>query len=168
MAENNQSKATVASEEVQEGQEEVPDEEKSQKDEKSRVNVEVLDDAETATPEQPVYQMRPQLHEKFKPLSAKEVIHNVLFDQLSAKTYDAQEAAQWTRDIADIIREKVKDLKFKRYKYIVNVVLGEQHGAGVKMGTRCIWDAEADSYAYDNFLNDTIFCVATVYAVYFY
>ena len=35
----------------------------------------------------------------------------------------------------------------------MNVVLGEQHGAGVKMGTRCIWDAEADAYAYDSFLN---------------
>ena len=140
----------------------------AEEEEKTQVNVEVLDDTETVAPEQPVYQIRPQLHEKFKPLSAKEVIHNVLFDQLSAKTYDAQEAIQWTKDIADIIRDKVKELKFKRYKYLVNVVLGEQHGAGVKMGTRCIWDAEADTYAYDSFINDTIFCVATVYAVYFY
>ncbi|XP_076686474.1 dynein light chain Tctex-type protein 2B [Andrena cerasifolii] len=139
-----------------------------EEEEKTQVNVEVLDDTETVAPEQPVYQIRPQLHEKFKPLSAKEVIHNVLYDQLSAKTYDAQEAIQWTKDIADIIRDKVKELKFKRYKYLVNVVLGEQHGAGVKMGTRCIWDAEADTYAYDSFVNDTIFCVATVYAVYFY
>ncbi|XP_003399752.1 dynein light chain Tctex-type protein 2B [Bombus terrestris] len=171
MADNIESKATVASEEIEaeEYQEDVPEEGKIiRKDEKSRLNVEVLDDAETVTLEQRVYQIRPQLHEKFKPLNAKEVIHNVLFDQLSAKTYDAQEAAQWTKDIADLIREKVKELKFKRYKYIVNVVLGEQHGAGVKMGTRCIWDAEADTYAYDSFLNDTIFCVATVYAVYFY
>ncbi|XP_050588693.1 dynein light chain Tctex-type protein 2B-like [Bombus affinis] len=156
MADNIESKATVASEEIEaeECQEDVPEEGKIiRKDEKSRLNVEVLDDAETVTLEQRVYQIRPQLHEKFKPLNAKEVIHNVLFDQLSAKTYDAQEAAQWTKDIADLIREKVKELKFKRYKYIVNVVLGEQHGAGVKMGTRCIWDAEADTYAYDSFLN---------------
>ncbi|XP_015434733.1 PREDICTED: tctex1 domain-containing protein 2-like [Dufourea novaeangliae] len=140
--------------------------EKIEEKEKAQVNLEVLEDAEAS--QQPVYQIRPQLHEKFKPLSAKEVIHNVLFDQLSTKTYDAQEAVQWTKDIADIIREKVKELKFKRYKYLVNVVLGEQHGAGVKMGTRCIWDAEADTYAYDSFVNDTIFCVATVYAVYYY
>lgn len=45
------------------------------------------------------------------------------------------------------------DLQFKKYKYIVNVVLGQQHGAGVKIGTRCIWDAEADTYAYDSFIN---------------
>ncbi|KAL2734008.1 tctex1 domain-containing protein 2-like [Vespula squamosa] len=117
---------------------------------------------------EPVYRIRPHLYDKFKPLSAKEVIHNVLFDQLSTKTYNAQDAVQWTKDIADTIKEKIKELKFKRYKYIINVVLGEQHGAGIKMGTRCIWDAEADAYAFDSFINDTIFCVATVYAIYFY
>ncbi|XP_053974785.1 dynein light chain Tctex-type protein 2B-like isoform X3 [Hylaeus volcanicus] len=84
--------------------------------------------------------------------------------QLSAKTYDSGEAVQWTKDIADIIREKVKDLNFKRYKYIVNVVLGEQHGAGVKMGTRCIWDAEADSYAYDSFVNHWIHTMGTTFS----
>ncbi|XP_078046390.1 dynein light chain Tctex-type protein 2B [Augochlora pura] len=142
--------------------------EKIEETQETQVNLEVLEVAEPEPAEQPVYQIRPQLHEKFKPLRAKEVIHNILFDQLSTKVYDAQEAIQWTKDIADIIREKVKELNFKSYKYLVNVVLGEQHGAGVKMGTRCIWDAEADAYAYDSFVNDTIFCVATVYAVYFY
>lgn len=141
---------------------------KVEEKERTQVNLEVLEDAEIGTSEQQIYQIRPQLHEKFKPLRAKEVIHNILFDQLSTKVYDAQEAIQWTKDIADVIREKVKELNFGRYKYLVNVVLGEQHGAGVKMGTRCIWDAEADAYAFDSFVNDTIFCVATVYAVYFY
>ncbi|KYN43030.1 Tctex1 domain-containing protein 2 [Trachymyrmex septentrionalis] len=135
--------------------------------EKKNVNLEVLDDIEE-TVQQPLYQIRPHLYEKFKPLSAKEIIHDVLFEQLATKSYDAQAAAQWTKDIADIIEKKIKDLHFKRYKYIVNVVLGQQHGAGVKIGTRCIWDAEADTYAYDSFINDTIFCVAIVYAVYFY
>ncbi|XP_053974767.1 dynein light chain Tctex-type protein 2B-like isoform X1 [Hylaeus volcanicus] len=138
--------------------------EKIEKEEKMQVNLEVIEDIETTTSQQPVYQIRPQLHDKFKPLNAKEVIHNVLFDQLSAKTYDSGEAVQWTKDIADIIREKVKDLNFKRYKYIVNVVLGEQHGAGVKMGTRCIWDAEADSYAYDSFVNHWIHTMGTTFS----
>ncbi|XP_035725059.1 tctex1 domain-containing protein 2-like [Vespa mandarinia] len=131
------------------------------------LEVEILG-AENSEVSEPVYRIRPHLYDKFKPLSAKEVIHNVLFDQLSTKTYNAQDAVQWTKDIADMIKEKIKELKFKRYKYIINVVLGEQHGAGIKMGTRCIWDAEADAYAFDSFINDTIFCVATVYAIYFY
>lgn len=36
------------------------------------------------------------------------MIHNVLFDQLSTKTYNAQDAVQWTKDIADTIKEKIK------------------------------------------------------------
>lgn len=136
--------------------------------EKKDKNLEVLENSETEIAQQPVYQVRPHMHEKFKPLNAKEIIHDVLFDQLATKSYDAQAAAQWTKDIADIIEGKIKDLQFKKYKYIVNVVLGQQHGAGVKVGTRCIWDAEADTYAYDSFTNDTLFCVATVYAIYFY
>ncbi|KAK2585121.1 hypothetical protein KPH14_008631 [Odynerus spinipes] len=131
-----------------------------------KMNFDLLDSKETA--QEPVYRIRPHLYDKFKPLSAKEVIHEVLNDQLYEKTYNVQDATQWTKDIADTIKEKVKELKFNNYKYIVNVVLGEQHGAGVKMGTRCIWDTEADTYAFDSFINDTIFCVATVYAIYYY
>lgn len=37
----------------------------AEEEEKTQVNVEVLDDAETVAPEQPVYQIRPQLHEKY-------------------------------------------------------------------------------------------------------
>lgn len=32
----------------------------------------------------------------------------MLFDQLATKSYDAQAAAQWTKDIADIIERKMK------------------------------------------------------------
>lgn len=39
------------------------------------------------------------------------------------------------------------EMSFSRYKLIVQVVLGEQRGAGVKMGARCMWDSDADSYA---------------------
>lgn len=38
----------------------------------------------------------------------KEIIHDVLFDQLATKSYDAEAAAQWTKDIADIIERKIK------------------------------------------------------------
>lgn len=40
-----------------------------------------------------------------------------------------------------------------RYKLIVQVVIGERHGAGIKSKCRCIWDADTDSLAFDQFLN---------------
>ncbi|XP_033229936.1 tctex1 domain-containing protein 2-like isoform X2 [Belonocnema kinseyi] len=123
-------------------------------EQKSDVNFEILEDEDgDAESQQPTYQIRPKLSEKFKPMNAKEIIHSVLYDQLSTRTFNEDDAYQWSKEIADIIKLKMKELKCKEYKFIVNVVMGEQRGAGVKMGTRCIWDAEADSYAYDNFVN---------------
>ncbi len=55
-----------------------------------------------------------------------------------------------------------------RYKLLVQVVIGQQKGEGVRMGTRCFWDAESDNYASDTFTNDSLFCVATAYGVYMY
>lgn len=44
-----------------------------------------------------------------------------------------------------------------RYKLLVQVVLGERHGAGTKVGARCIWDADTDTQASDQFLNVNLF-----------
>jgi hypothetical protein len=41
----------------------------------------------------------------------------------------------------------------KRYKHIVQVILGEHKGAGVKSGVRCLWDSETDGYTSEIFSN---------------
>jgi hypothetical protein len=35
-----------------------------------------------------------------------------------------------------------------RYKYIVQVVLGQQKGQGIQAGTKCFWDFETDTVAF--------------------
>nr|CAD7263449.1 unnamed protein product [Timema shepardi] len=104
----------------------------------------------------------------FKAQTVKEMIHSVLNDELGGKIYNAEEAEVWTKTITSAVRNKIKDLGFQRYKFMVQVILGEQHGAGVKTGARCLWDADTDNYASAIFINDTIFCMAVVFAVYFY
>lgn len=49
---------------------------------------------------------------------------------------------------------------YDRYKFIVQVVIGEQRGEGVKMACRCFWDSDTDNCAQDIFMNDSLFCVA--------
>jgi hypothetical protein len=44
-------------------------------------------------------------------------------------------------------------LNLPRYKYLVQVVIGEQKGSGVRMGSRCFWDDQTDSVASETFLN---------------
>lgn len=114
------------------------------------------------------YIIRPNFQHKFRPIIVKECLHNVLNDHLTGKTYDAQETTDLTKTIADDIKLKLKDLGYDRYKFIVQVVIGEQRGEGVKMGCRCFWDSDTDSYAEDIFMNDSLFCVAAAFGCFFY
>jgi hypothetical protein len=52
----------------------------------------------------------------------------------------------------------------KVYFYFDNHILGQ----GVRIGTKQFWDFDTDYCVSENFLNDSIFCLATVYAVYLY
>ena len=86
---------------------------------------------------------------RFRPVAVKEVIHLVLMEALADKQYNCDEAKNWTREISDSIQTKLKgfgrlnfagsiiilvfpDLQLDRYKYIVQVVIGEQRGEGVR------------------------------------
>lgn len=45
------------------------------------------------------------------------------------------------------------ELPYKRYKFVVQAVIGEQRGSGVKLTSRCLWDLDTDNYSSDVFLN---------------
>ncbi|XP_026284120.1 dynein light chain Tctex-type protein 2B-like [Frankliniella occidentalis] len=114
------------------------------------------------------FKIRPDLDEKFRPQAAKEAIQSLLTEQLSGKVYANENVDDLTKSVAKLALERVKAMEFQRYKLLVQVVLGEQRGAGVRMGARCMWDAEADSYASAEYANDSLFCVVTVFAVFVY
>jgi len=96
----------------------------------------------------------------------KECIAEVLQEMLKEHTYKQDEAPELTKQIADRVKNRLKLLELPRYKYMVQVVVGEQRGEGVRMGCRTFWDRDTDAYASETFTNDSIFCVATAYAVY--
>lgn len=114
------------------------------------------------------YQITPTLKDKFKGNPVKEIIRSVVSSKLTGKYYDSGSAKKWTVSIANEVNTAVRELKMKRYKHIVQVIIGELKGAGVKCGVRCLWDSETDGYTSDTFMNETIFCVVVVFAVYLY
>ncbi|KAM4739465.1 dynein light chain Tctex-type protein 2B isoform 2-T2 [Anableps anableps] len=105
---------------------------------------------------------------RFKPAIIKEYIHEIVREHLSGVQYDPESVPELTRSLAECIKDKVKDEGFDRYKLIVQVLIGEQRGQGVKMSSRCLWDADTDNYAEDVFMNDSLFCVVTVFGSYYY
>jgi hypothetical protein len=50
---------------------------------------------------------------------------------------------------------------------VVQVTIGEVHGQGVRIASRCLWDTETDNHASSTFQNPYLYCVAMVFAVYF-
>lgn len=113
------------------------------------------------------YQIRPKPREKFKAVEAREIIRGVLKAKLenASPTADLNALA---REVADTVKYKLKDLGKGRYKYVVQVALGQQKGQGVQAGTRCFWDFETDAVAYEQFVNDNLFCLVTAYGIYLY
>jgi len=71
-----------------------------------------------------------------------------------ARSYSPELTAQWTRELADGIKQSIKtQLELPRYKIVVQVVIGEMRGEGVRMGCRCFWDADTDNYADESYRN---------------
>ena len=69
---------------------------------------------------------------RYNPRKAKDIIAEVHRAKLSGKVYHPDNAAVWTREISDEVKHQLKALGLERYKIVVQVVLGEQKGEGVK------------------------------------
>lgn len=57
-------------------------------------------------------------------------------------------------------------LDLPRFKILVKVVVGENRGEGIRIGSRQFWDETTDAMATESFVNDKVFVCATAYAVY--
>ncbi|CAM9098147.1 unnamed protein product [Phaeothamnion confervicola] len=114
------------------------------------------------------YQLRPTYRQKASVNAMQEIIRGVLEDELAGRPYQGDMAPQQTRQISDSIKDKLKELKLPRYKFVVQAILGEQRGEGIRVGNRCFWDADTDSHASETYVSDHLFCVVTAYAVYLY
>eukprot|EP00931_Biecheleriopsis_adriatica_P030693 TRINITY_DN1806_c0_g1_i2.p1 TRINITY_DN1806_c0_g1~~TRINITY_DN1806_c0_g1_i2.p1 ORF type:complete len:127 (+),score=26.85 TRINITY_DN1806_c0_g1_i2:77-457(+) len=116
------------------------------------------------------YIIHPEYKNKFRPGPTREIMKEVLQSKLDKATYSMETTQVLTKQLADDIKDRLKELlgPSSRYKIIVQVSIGEQKGQGVRMGTRCFWDGDTDSYASETYSNESLFCVATAYGVYLY
>ncbi|XP_037326649.1 dynein light chain Tctex-type protein 2B isoform X2 [Pungitius pungitius] len=114
------------------------------------------------------YLIRPNPQNKFKPAIVKECIREIVRERLSGKRYEPEEVPELSRSLAESIKDRVKNAGFDKYKLVVQVVIGEQRGEGVKMSSKCFWDADTDNHAEDLFINESLFCLAVVFGSYYY
>lgn len=110
----------------------------------------------------------PSFDKSFRPGKVKEIMTEVLKSRLDNLTYDPDNCSTWCRDIADEVKQQLKTLGMDRFKWVVQVVIGEQKGAGVQIGARAFWDNKTDQIAEEKFVNESIFAVCVVAGVYLY
>jgi len=118
--------------------------------------------------EENTYVIHPEYKNKFRPGPVKEIIQEVLKSKLENVTYHAEQTNILTKQVADEVKERMKELALQRYKIIVQVVIGEQRAQGIRLGQRCYWDPTTDAFATESYCNDSLFCVVTTYGVYLY
>ena len=106
-------------------------------------------------------------NEKVSVAAMKEVLQFCLQEHLNTSTvYDGDKCNQLSKTLSVAVRNKLKGLNYDRYKYIVTVLVGERREQGIKMGTRCFWDSGTDNQVTETFMNDSVFCTITAYAIY--
>lgn len=111
------------------------------------------------------YHLEPEV--KFQAGKVKAIVEEVLERTLKDEKYDPKSCRQLVKTLTEIIKNRVKELNYKRYKIICLVTIGQLNEQGFRMGSRCCWDAKWDTFATANYSNKTLFTIATVWGVYY-
>lgn len=85
---------------------------------------------------------------RFQQHKVQRVVHALLAERLSGLAYDPVRGSQLAKQLADDVRERVKQLGFERHKLVVQVTVGEKKGQAVNMVSRGLWDAHTDGHAH--------------------
>ncbi|XP_013388467.1 tctex1 domain-containing protein 1-like [Lingula anatina] len=113
---------------------------------------------------QPTYRMEPR--NKFQPGKVERAIKDVVDQRLEGCKYNPRLCKTMTRVLSEEVKEKVKGLKFDRYKLVCLVTIGEKKSQQLMVTSRCTWDTNFDNYSTYNFENSNLFCTVTVYGIY--
>ncbi|KAJ3166274.1 Tctex1 domain-containing protein 2 [Geranomyces variabilis] len=111
------------------------------------------------------YKMKPD--QKFHSEPVRRITNDVLQRTLTKVKYDGEKIPLLCQQISNEILASVKKLDYDRYKYVVDVTIGEFKGQGIRVASRAIWDTTTDSYASASFKNATLFAVAMVFGCYY-
>ena len=97
------------------------------------------------------------------------MITKLIDDKLANWTPGANDLPGLTKELADRSKHALKYLeKDKRYKYMVQVICGQNNGQGVRMGTRQFWDQNTDDMVTVTVVKETFFITVVAFACYIY
>jgi len=89
------------------------------------------------------YSTRPSYKDKFCPIKAKKIMKDIVDPVLVEEKYQGRSAvSQHNLDIAESVRNALKDEFTSRFKIMVQVVIGEKQGQGSLTHKDCVYEGE--------------------------
>jgi tctex1 domain-containing protein 2 len=80
-----------------------------------------------------------------------------------------QELPSMAKTLADGVKIALKNAgKDPRYKYMVQCVVGQNTGQGVRMGSRQFWDNDTDNVVFVTLVKKDFFVMVSAFALYTY
>uniref|UniRef100_A0A8C5NNV7 Tctex1 domain containing 1 n=1 Tax=Junco hyemalis TaxID=40217 RepID=A0A8C5NNV7_JUNHY len=104
---------------------------------------------------------------RFPVAAVEEILRDVLGSALRERRYEPGPCLEAAKDIAEVIKARVKALAVPRYKIVVVAHIGQLGGQSLQISSRCLWDPKSDTFSSCVFKNTSLFAVANVYGVYF-
>ena len=115
----------------------------------------------------PTYRLEPREHERFYPAKVRAIIEKCITEKLQNQEFDLAKHKKWAEDIVVMIKEDTKQLNIPSYKIIVQCVIGQVLGQGVRVASKCLWDEANDNYASWTYENASLFCTGIVFGIYY-
>ncbi|KAM9324703.1 dynein light chain Tctex-type 4-like [Gastrophryne carolinensis] len=97
----------------------------------------------------------------------KDLIQDFLTARLRNITYDPNTSGELTRNLCEDVKKMVRRHTPPRYKLICNLAFGSKDQEDILVTSQCLWDSYSDNFTSCSYQNTSMFCVVTVYAVYF-
>ncbi|XP_041324952.1 dynein light chain Tctex-type protein 2 [Pyrgilauda ruficollis] len=91
----------------------------------------------------------------------------ILTNKLQEATYDGASSPFLCASVSEEILNAVKELDYDRYKYVVSVLIVEKANQAMIVASRCLWDAQRDTWVSAKCETDTFIALALVMACYY-
>ncbi|NXF52192.1 TC1DA protein, partial [Oceanites oceanicus] len=104
---------------------------------------------------------------RFPVAAVNDILKDVVGSYLKEQPYEPGRCREMAKDIAEVIKARVKALMIPRYKIVVVTHIGQLNEQSMQIGSRCLWDPASDTFSSYVFQNTSLFALANVYGVYF-
>ncbi|NWV30174.1 TC1D3 protein, partial [Origma solitaria] len=110
------------------------------------------------------YRLEPR--EKVQDSLVRDKAQAILTNKLQGGKYSGTSGPFLCASIAEEILKAVKALGYDRYKYVVSVLIVEKANQAMIVASRCLWDAQRDTWVSAKCETDTFTALALVMACY--